>query len=135
MSKSVLTLDLKADPALIAAYRRHHAAVWPEVLRSLRHVGVRTMEIYALGRRLVMLMDTAPGFDAERDFARHRASHPSCAEWEELMKTLQQPPPGAAPGQLWTPLEPIFSLRRQLAALSRKPKARRRMGNRKKSQR
>lgn len=135
MSKSVLTLDLKDDPALIAAYRRHHAAVWPEVLRSLRRVGVRTMDIYALGRRLVMLMDTAPRFDAERDFARHRASDPRCAEWEELMKTFQQPPPGAAPRQLWTPLTPIFSLRQQLAALSRKPKGRRLSRDRKKTRR
>lgn len=134
MSKSVLTLDLKDDPALIASYRRHHAAVWPEVLRSLRRVGVRRMDIYALGRRLVMLMDTAPGFDAERDFARHRASHPRCAEWEDLMKTFQQPPPGAALGHFWTALTPIFSLRRQLAALSRKPKRSRLSRDKKKAQ-
>lgn len=114
MTLTVLTLDLKDDPTAIAAYRRHHAAVWPEVLKSLRKVGVRSMDIYALGLRLVMLMETRPGFDAERDFARHTASHPRCAEWEDLMKTFQQPPPGAPPGRLWTPMEQVFSLRRQL---------------------
>lgn len=114
MTLTVLTLDLKDDPAAIAAYRRHHAAVWPEVLKSLRKVGVRSMDIYALGRRLVMLMETRSGFDAERDFARHNASHPRCALWEELMKTFQEPPPGAPPGRLWTPMEEVFSLRRQL---------------------
>lgn len=114
MTLTVLTLDLKDDAAAIAEYRRHHAAVWPEVLKSLRKVGVRQMDIYALGRRLVMLMETKPGFDGDRDFARHNASHPRCAEWEELMKTFQEPPPGAPPGRLWTPMEEVFSLRRQL---------------------
>ena len=114
MTLQVLTLDLKDDPAAVRSYRKHHAAVWPEVLKSLRKVGVRRMEIYAFGRRLVMLMETRPGFDAKRDFERHAASHPRCAEWEALMKTFQQPPPGARRGSLWTPMEPIFSLQRQL---------------------
>jgi L-rhamnose mutarotase len=124
MTLTVVTLDLRNDPAAIEAYRRHHAAVWPEVLKSLRKIGVRSMDIYALGRRLVMLLETKPGFDAERDFARHNASHPRCAEWEQLMKTFQEPPPGAPPGRLWTPMQEIFSLRRQLAKDGRKKRRR-----------
>jgi L-rhamnose mutarotase len=129
VSRTLLTLDLKDDPAMVEAYRKHHAAVWPEVLKSLRRVGVREMEIFALGRRLVMLMETEPGFDAERDFARHNSSHPRCGEWEALMKTFQEPspgaPPGAPPGRLWTAMEPVFSLRRQLGALERRRPAKR----------
>jgi L-rhamnose mutarotase len=106
----VLTLDLRDDPEAIRAYREHHRAVWPEVLRSLRRVGVRAMDIYALGRRLVMVLVTRDGFDLERDFAAHAASDPRCAEWEALMKTFQAPPPGARPGELWAPMEPIFHL-------------------------
>ena len=124
MTLTVLTLDLKDDAAAIAAYRKHHAAVWPEVSKSLRQVGVRKMDIYALGRRLVMLMETRPGFRAERDFARHRKSDPRCAEWEDLMKTFQQPPPGAPPGRLWTMMERIFSLGEQ--ARRRRPRKTRR---------
>ena len=124
MTLQVMTLDLKDDPAAIRAYRRHHAAVWPVVLKSLRTVGVRKMEIYALGRRLVMLMEAKPGFDAARDFNRHVASHPRCAEWEELMKTFQQPPPGAPRGRLWTEMEQVFSLERQLRRRARKPRRR-----------
>jgi L-rhamnose mutarotase len=124
MTLRVLTLDLQDDRAKIAAYRRHHAAAWPVVLRSLRKVGVRSMNIYALGRRLVMLMETRKGFDAARDFERHIASDPRCAEWEELMKTLQQPPPGAPRGRLWTEMEEIFSLNRQLRRRAPKPRKR-----------
>jgi L-rhamnose mutarotase len=119
MPVSILTLDLK-DARAVAPYRRHHAAVWPEVLRSLRRVGVRNMEIYALGRRLVMVLETRPGFDPARDFARHRASDPRCQEWEDLMSAYQQAPPGAPPRTLWTPMENVFSLRTQLTALSRR---------------
>jgi len=113
MPVSILTLDLK-DARAVRAYRKHHAAVWPEVLRSLRRVGVKDMEIFALGRRLVMLLETREGFDPNRDFARHRAANPRCAEWEDLMKTYQQPAPGAPRGTLWAPMEHVFSLRRQL---------------------
>jgi len=110
MTRHVMTLDLKDDPRGIAAYRRHHRKIWPEVRDSLLRVGVRRMDIYQLERRLVMVMDTKAGFDLERSFATHVASHPRCAEWEELMKTFQQAPPGARPGQLWTPMENIFHL-------------------------
>jgi len=112
-TRYVMTLDLKDDPAGIAAYRRHHREIWPEVRQSLLRVGVRRLDIYQLERRLVMILDTKPGFDLERDFAAHAASHPRCAEWEELMKSLQQAPPGARPGKLWTEMEPIFHLARQ----------------------
>jgi L-rhamnose mutarotase len=126
----LLTVDLKDDPAVIEAYRAHHAAAWPEVLRSLRKVGVREMDIYALGRRLVMVLETRKGFDAGRDFARHNASHPRCAEWESLMKTFQTPPPGAPPGRLWTEMEPIFSLSRQLGPRRRSARSRKQRGRR-----
>ena len=108
----VLTVDLVDDPRKIEEYRRHHRTVWPEVERSLRSIGVRAMDLYALGRRLVMVMETDPGFDRVRDFARHFASDPRCAEWEALMKTFQVPPPGAAPGEVWALMEPIFHLGR-----------------------
>ena len=110
MKRFVLTLDLQDDPAKVEAYRAHHRAVWPEVTDSLRAVGVRAMDIFALGRRLVMVMDTDDGFDLEAGFARHAASHPRCAEWEALMKTFQEPPPGAKPGETWALMERIFEL-------------------------
>jgi L-rhamnose mutarotase len=124
MNRYVLTLDLRDDPAGIAAYRRHHREIWPEVRDSLRRVGVMRMDIYQLERRLVMVMDTRKGFDLERSFAAHAASDPRCAEWEELMKTFQQAPPGAKGGELWTLMEPIFHLERRPAARRPAPRDR-----------
>jgi L-rhamnose mutarotase len=113
MSRHVMTVDLKDDRRGIAAYRRHHRHIWPEVRDSLRRVGVLRMDIYQLGRRLVMVMDTKEGFSLKRSFAAHAASHPRCAEWEELMKTFQQAPPGAGRGRLWTPMQSLFHLERR----------------------
>jgi hypothetical protein len=31
-------------------------------------------------------------------------------EWEALMRSLQQQPPGAWPGEWWAQMEPVFSL-------------------------
>ena len=36
---TVLTINLKDDPEVIAAYRRYHREVWPEVQQSLSGAG------------------------------------------------------------------------------------------------
>jgi L-rhamnose mutarotase len=120
VKRYVLTLDLVEDKARVAKYVRHHRAIWPEVARSLRRVGIEAMDIYRLERRLVMVMDTRDGFHLRRSFAAHRASDPRCAEWEDLMRTFQRSPPGARPGQLWTPMTRVFALRRPARATSRR---------------
>jgi L-rhamnose mutarotase len=111
ITRTVLAADLKNDPAAIESYRQHHRIVWPEVLASLRQAGVRHMDIYLVGRRLVMILETE-GPDFRRCFAAHVASSPRVAEWEALMRSIQVPVPGAAPGDWWTPMEPVFSLDR-----------------------
>jgi L-rhamnose mutarotase len=109
-SRHVLTADLIDDPAAIASYRQHHQDVWPEVVESLHRAGVEQLEIHLLGRRLVMIVELRDGLDLAHAFATHVASSPRVAEWERLMKSLQQPAPGAAPGEWWTAMEPLFTL-------------------------
>ena len=110
MTRHVLAVDLKDDPAVIKAYKEHHRRVWPEVLRSLRGAGLADLQIYMLGRRLVMLVDLQDGLDVRRAFAGHAASHPRVAEWEALMKSMQQPVPGSGPGEWWAAMQPVFYL-------------------------
>jgi L-rhamnose mutarotase len=109
ITRSVLAVDLKDDPGLIDRYQAYHRDVWPEVRASLRRAGILNMDIYLLGRRLVMVVDT-DGQDYQRCFATHATSHPRVVEWEALMRSLQQPPPGAPPGEWWTQMRPVFSL-------------------------
>ena len=107
----VLALDLKDDPALIAAYEAHHRAVWPAVQEHLARHGVTAMTIHRLGTRMVMLMTTDDTiYDGER-MAQASAADPVIARWEALMWTYQAPTPGAPAGQKWIPMSCIFDWR------------------------
>ena len=78
MTRHVLTVDLKDDPAVIEAYREHHRRVWPEVLaQPARRRASIDMQIYLLGRRLVMVVDLQDGLDVRRAFARPRRLAPA----------------------------------------------------------
>jgi L-rhamnose mutarotase len=106
----VFTLNLKDDPAVVDAYTRHHRAVWPEVQASLRRVGVEQMDIYLLGRRLVMVVEMRDGRDYRDAFREHASSSQRVAEWERLMKSLQEPAAEAGAGEWWAVMEPVFHL-------------------------
>ncbi len=105
------TLDLRDDPALIAEYRRLHSeqGVWREILDGIRSVGILEMEIYLLGTRLFMIVETAPDFDWTSAMAR-LATLPRQAEWEELTGRYQQALPGASSAEKWKLMERIFHL-------------------------
>lgn len=105
------TLDLRDNPALIAEYRRLHSeqGVWREILDGIRSVGILEMEIYLLGTRLFMIVETAPDFDWTSAMAR-LATLPRQAEWEELTGRYQQALPGASSAEKWKLMERIFHL-------------------------
>jgi L-rhamnose mutarotase len=102
-------LDLKDDPRLIAEYVRHHRRVFPEVLSALREIGISRMRIYLLGSRLFMYFEAPESFDPARDYQRY-ANDPRCREWDSIMRTYQQPAPGAKAGEWWAPMECVFDL-------------------------
>src|SRR5579871_1227824 len=109
MPRCCLTLDLKDDPRLIAEYRAHHDAIWPEVVRSLKDAGIQELEIYLLGTRLFMILETVEGFSFEEKL-KADAANPKVREWEELMWKYQQPLPGSKPGEKWRLMDEIFRL-------------------------
>ena len=109
-SRHVFTLNLKDDPAVIQAYVRHHRDVWPEVQASLLRVGVQQMDIYLLGRRLVMIVEMRDSIDYGVAFKSHASSSARVAEWEHLMKAMQEPAAGARAGEWWAVMEPVFHL-------------------------
>lgn len=104
-----LALDLKDDPALIAEYERYHERIWPEIDASIRESGITNMEIYRIGNRLFMLMETDDTFSFARKAAAD-AANPKVQEWEELMWQYQQALPMAKPGEKWLLMEKIFQL-------------------------
>lgn len=111
MKTFVQALDLKDDSELIAEYKRLHQAVWPEVIRSLRAVGVLDMQIYNVANRLFMILTTVDDYQPEASFQEYLALDSSCVRWEKLMDRFQQALPGAADGQKWVPMENCFNMK------------------------
>jgi L-rhamnose mutarotase len=108
--RHVFTVNLKDDPAVVETYKRYHSEVWPEVQASLLAVGVRQMDIYLMGRRLVMVVEMRDGLDYRTAFRSHASSSQRVAEWERLMKSLQEPVADARAGEWWAVMEPVFHL-------------------------
>jgi L-rhamnose mutarotase len=109
-SRYVFTINLKANPGIAVTYARHHRDVWPEVQTSLRQAGVEQMDIYLLGRRVVMVVEMRDGVDYRTAFASHASSSPRVAEWERLMKSLQEPATEAGADEWWAAMKPVFHL-------------------------
>ena len=105
------TLDLRNNPQLIAEYRKRHGrdAVWKEILDGIREVGILEMEIYILGTRLVMIVDTPVDFDWDSAMARLNTL-PRQQEWEEYMSVFQQAEAGMSSAEKWRPMERMFRL-------------------------
>lgn len=105
------TLDLKDDPDLIADYCRLHEQgyVWQEILEGIRSVGILEMEIYLLGTRLFMIVETPTDFDWQAAMAR-LATLPRQAEWEALTARFQQASANAASAEKWQLMQRIFHL-------------------------
>ena len=104
-----LALDLKDDAVLIAEYEEHHRNVWPEILKSIKEAGIEQMEIYRIGNRLFMIMETTHDFSFEKKVAIDAANE-SVQQWEQLMWNYQQALPIAKPGEKWMLMNKIFSL-------------------------
>jgi len=105
------TLDLKDDPALIAEYidRHSEAKHWPEIKEGIREVGILEMEIYLIGTRLFMIVETAMDFDWDTAFTR-LSTLPRQAEWEEYMSIFQVSESGASSAEKWQLMDRIFRL-------------------------
>jgi L-rhamnose mutarotase len=104
-----LTLDLKDDPALIAAYKEYHKKIWPEIADSIRRAGILDMEIHLLATRLCMIIEVDEDFSFDRKLEMD-SGNPRVREWEELMWKFQQSLPQAKPGEKWLLMERIFKL-------------------------
>ena len=105
------TLTLEDDPQLIGDYKKVHAAgnSWPEITQGMIDVGILDMEIYIVGTRLFMIMDTVPDFDHERDMAR-LAAMPRQSEWEAYVSRFQKTSAGASADEKWQLVERIYKL-------------------------
>jgi L-rhamnose mutarotase len=109
MPRYCLALDLKDDETLIAEYEKYHEKLRPEIDESIKSSGITHMEIYRVGNRLFMIMETTDDFSFEEKAAAG-AANPKVQEWENLMWTYQQALPMAKAGEKWMLMKQIFEL-------------------------
>ncbi|WP_442678056.1 L-rhamnose mutarotase [Sphingomonas sp. ASY06-1R] len=111
--RHVLLLDLVDDEEAIAAYRNWHRPGGPPeaVTRAIRESGIASMEIWHVGDRLAMVMETTPAYTAAS--VERSASDPDVRAWETLMDRLQRPLPFAPAGQKRIAAERIYDLAAQ----------------------
>ncbi len=105
------TLTLENDPHLIADYKKVHAAgaAWPEITQGMLDVGILDMEIYIVGTRLFMIMDTIPDFDHDRAMTE-LATKPRQSEWEAYVSKFQRTSSDASADEKWQLVERIYKL-------------------------
>lgn len=105
------TLDLRDNPELIAEYRRRHSKehIWKEVMDGIRQVGILEMEIYLLGTRLFMIVETPVDFEWETAMKK-LSTLPRQEEWEDYMAEFQLVKAGMSSAEKWQLMERIFHL-------------------------
>ena len=111
MKSFAMTLHLKDDPKTIETYKEYHRNVWPEVEKSLKEVGITSMRIFLLGRRLFMHIQTVDDFEAQRDFPRYLELDPRCRDWDELMRPFQEKVAEAGEDEWWATMEEVYELK------------------------
>jgi len=105
------TMDLKDNPELIAEYVKRHSRneAWPEIRAGIREVGILEMEIYILGNRLFMIVETPLDFDWDSAMER-LATLPRQQEWEDFMAIFQDCKEGDTAAEKWKMMERMFYL-------------------------
>lgn len=87
-------------------YERHHAAVWPGVLRRLTASNIGNYSIFRHGDLLFSYYEYT-GDDYEADMAAI-AADPETQRWWAVQMPLQRPLDDRAEGEWWKELPEVF---------------------------
>jgi L-rhamnose mutarotase len=111
LKRYVQFLEISDDPELMEQYRKWHSEEhhWKEIRDGIRQVGILEMEIYMLGNKLVMVVDTPADFQWEEAMNR-LATLPRQAEWEAFVSKFQGCAADARSDEKWQPMERMFRL-------------------------
>ena len=89
-------------------YLRLHANPWPEVMATLRRVGVSNYSIFLHGDTLFSYLEFHG--DSWEEAQAVIARDPKTREWWTHTDPCQEPVQGAQPGEWWSTMTPVFLL-------------------------
>ncbi len=104
-------LEITDCPELIARYVECHDKdhSWKEIRDGIKQVGILEMELYILGNKVVMIVETPLDFDWKTAMAK-LATLPRQAEWERFVSEMQGCDPDATSDSKWQLMERMFYL-------------------------
>ncbi|WP_336969231.1 L-rhamnose mutarotase [Sphingobium aromaticiconvertens] len=108
-------VDLIDDDDMIDRYRAWHRPGGPPqtINDAIRADGVRDLQIWMVGDRMVMIMEQDMAMAADRDGKAARdAANPDVQAWDALMRRFQKSLP-FAPDRTWVEMERIYDLGEQ----------------------
>jgi L-rhamnose mutarotase len=101
-------MAIKLKPGSADAYRDHHAAVWPAVLKMIKECNISNYSIYFKDDLLFSYFEYH-GSDLKSDWAK-MAADTKTQEWWALMEPLQDPLATRKQGEWWAEMEEVFHM-------------------------
>ena len=99
---------LKVKKDRMAEYKKHHEAVWPEMLAALRETGWHNYSLFLRDDGLLFGYFETPGTLAEAQAGM--AEREVNTRWQEMMGSFFEIPEGAHADQMLIELEEVFHL-------------------------
>ncbi|KGI59988.1 hypothetical protein HMPREF3034_01977 [Prevotella sp. DNF00663] len=105
------TMDLRDNPELIKCYREAHDREHfrQQIEDGIKQVGILEMELYIVGTRVFMIVETPVDFDWDDAMAR-LATLPGQQDWEDYVSQFQQCATGSTSDEKWKMMERMFYL-------------------------
>ncbi len=97
---------IRVKPGKIDEYKRYHAAVWPEIARTITECHITNYSIYHHDGLLFAYFEYV-GDDFAADMAK-MAADPMTQKWWAVQKPLQQPYEKRQPDEWWAEMEEVF---------------------------
>jgi L-rhamnose mutarotase len=99
---------IRLKPGCAGEYKRYHAAVWPEVLKTISDCNIRDYSIFFKDDVLFGYFEYH-GVDIKADWAKMAADEKT-QEWWAVMGPMQDPLPTRKQGEWWAEMEEVFHL-------------------------
>lgn len=107
-ARFILTLEIINDAELAEEYVAVHSIgkAWPEITQNMKTVGIHEMELYLLGYRAFLIMDTKPNFDWDVDGEKW-GELPRENEWQAHVAKFQKTDPESKAAEKWKTMQVI----------------------------
>lgn len=97
---------IRLKPGVLQEYKKFHAAVWPEVARTITACHIRNYSIFHRDGYLFAYFEYT-GADYMADMER-MAADPKTQEWWAIMKPMQDPVSSHSKDEWWADMEECF---------------------------